>query len=200
MLALVLLFSSAFNPVETGLKEGKQAPMLKLKNSEGAVTLSELKGRYVLLNFWAGYDALSRMENIRFAREIDKSEIENISLVSVSFDTSRKVFEETIKRDGLNTATQFYDKDGSQSDIFDNYRLNKGFASYLISPEGVIIAKDSNPEQLTKLMRQYSKSPLCFIYITEVFSFSPKHFSNFGTTHSDSTNYFFPFNHLNRAL
>ena len=42
MLALVLLFSSAFNPVETGLKEGKQAPMLKLKNSEGAVTLSEL--------------------------------------------------------------------------------------------------------------------------------------------------------------
>ena len=35
MLALVLLFSSAFNPVETGLKEGKQAPMLKLKNSEG---------------------------------------------------------------------------------------------------------------------------------------------------------------------
>ena len=54
MLALVLLFSSAFNPVETGLKEGKQAPMLKLKNSEGAVTLSELKGRYVLLNFWAG--------------------------------------------------------------------------------------------------------------------------------------------------
>ena len=104
MLALVLLFSSAFNPVETGLKEGKQAPMLKLKNSEGAVTLSELKGRYVLLNFWAGYDALSRMENIRFAREIDKSEIENISLVSVSFDTSRKVFEETIKRDGLNTA------------------------------------------------------------------------------------------------
>ena len=70
MLALVLLFSSAFNPVETGLKEGKQAPMLKLKNSEGAVTLSELKGRYVLLNFWAGYDAPSRMENIRFAREI----------------------------------------------------------------------------------------------------------------------------------
>ena len=62
--------------------------------------------------------------------------------------------EETIKRDGLNTATQFYDKDGSQSDIFDNYRLNKGFASYLISPEGVIIAKDPNPEQLTKLIRQ----------------------------------------------
>ena len=59
MLALVLLFSSAFNPVETGLKEGKQAPMLKLKNSEGAVTLRELKGRYVLLNFWAGYDAPS---------------------------------------------------------------------------------------------------------------------------------------------
>ena len=154
MLALVLLFSSAFNPVETGLKEGKQAPKLYVENTAGKVTLQELKGQYVLLNFWAGYDAMSRMQNVRFAREIDKAELENISLVSVSFDTNRKVFEETIKRDGLNAATQFYDKDGSRSDIFDNYRLNKGFASYLISPEGVIIAKNPDPEHLTNLIRQ----------------------------------------------
>ncbi len=154
MLALVLLFSSAFNPVETGLKEGKQAPKLYVENTAGKVTLQELKGQYVLLNFWAGYDAMSRMQNVRFAREIDKAGLENISLVSVSFDTNRKVFEETIKRDGLNAATQFYDKDGSRSDIFDNYRLNKGFASYLISPEGVIIAKNPDPEHLTNLIRQ----------------------------------------------
>ena len=128
--------------------------MLQLQNTEGIVSLQSLKGQYVLLNFWAGYDAPSRMENVRFAREIDKSGIENISLVSVSFDTNRKVFEETIKRDGLNAATQFYDKEGSLSNIFDDYRLNKGFASYLISPEGVIIAKNPNPEQLTKLIRQ----------------------------------------------
>ena len=154
MLALVLLFSSAFNPVETGLKESKQAPKLYVENTAGKVTLQELKGQYVLLNFWAGYDAMSRMQNVRFAREIDKAGLENISLVSVSFDTNRKVFEETIKRDGLNAATQFYDKDGSRSDIFDNYRLNKGFASYLISPEGVIIAKNPDPEHLTNLIRQ----------------------------------------------
>lgn len=154
VLALVLLFSSAFNPVKTGLEEGEQAPRLSLQNGESSVSLQSLKGRYVLLNFWAGYDAPSRMENIRYARKLDKSGLENISLVSVSFDTNRKVFEEIVKRDGLNAATQFYDKDGSQSDIFDDYRLNKGFASYLISPEGVIIAKNPNPEHLTKLIRQ----------------------------------------------
>ncbi len=154
MLALVLLFSSAFNPVETGLKEGEHAPMLQLQNAEGPVSLQSLKGQYVLLNFWAGYDAPSRMENIRFAREIDKNRIENISLVSVSFDTNRKVFEEIVKRDRLDTATQFYDKDVSSSNTFDDYRLSKGFASYLISPEGVIIAKNPNPDQLTKLIRQ----------------------------------------------
>ena len=154
MLALSLLFSSAFNPNKTGLKEGERAPQLSLQNADDSVSLQSLKGQYVLLNFWAGYDAPSRMENIRFAREIDKSGLENISLVSVSFDTNRKVFEEIVKRDELDTATQFYDKDGSRSDIFDNYRLSKGFASYLISPEGVIIAKNPNPDQLTKLIRQ----------------------------------------------
>lgn len=154
MLALILLFSSAFNPVKKGLKEGEQAPQLNVQNAVDSVSLESLKGHYVLLNFWAGYDAPSRMENIRYAREIDKNELENISLVSVSFDTNRKVFEETIKRDGLDAATQFYDKDGSRSEIFADYRLNKGFASYLISPEGVIIAKNPNPEHLTKLIRQ----------------------------------------------
>ncbi len=154
MLALVLLFSSAFNPVHTGLKEGQQAPMLNLQNEATGINLNALQGKYVLVNFWAGYHAPSRMNNIRYAREIAKTENENIALVSVSYDTNSKVFEETVKRDGLNITTQFYDKDGVRSDIFDDYRLNKGFASYLISPEGVIIAKNPNPEHLTRLIRQ----------------------------------------------
>ncbi len=154
MLALVLLFSSSFNPGKTGLKEGEQAPRLSAQNAENGFNLNSSKGQYVLVNFWAGYDAPSRMNNIRYAHAINQAENENIALVSISFDSNEKVFKETIKRDRLDPTTQFHDKAGKQSDTFDLYRLNKGFASYLISPEGVIIAKNPNPEQLTKLIRQ----------------------------------------------
>lgn len=154
-LALVLLFSSAFNPaVETGLKTGRQAPGLQWQDNGNQVELSALRGQYVLLNFWAGYDAASRMRNVRLSREADKEGYENLRFVSISFDTNSKVFEEIVKRDRLNTATQFHDKAGKASDIFDSYRLSRGFTSYLISPEGVIIAKDPSLEQLTKLIRQ----------------------------------------------
>ena len=65
--------------------------------------------------------------------------------------TLRALFSDVDEKLALKMDGMFY---RAQSDIFDNYRLNKGFASYLISPEGVIIAKDPNPEQLTKLIRQ----------------------------------------------
>ncbi len=154
ILALVLLFSSSFNPAKTGLKEGEQAPRLSVQNVDNSFTLNSSKGKFVLVNFWAGYDAPSRMNNVRYARAIAKAENENLALVSISFDSNEKVFEETIKRDRLTPATQFHDKAGKESDIFDNYRLNKGFASYLISPEGVIIAKNPHPEHLTELICQ----------------------------------------------
>ncbi len=154
MLVLVLLFSSAFNPAKTGLKEGEQAPKLSVQNTDHGFNLNSSKGQYVLVNFWAGYDAPSRMNNIRYAHAINQAENENIALVSISFDSNEKVFEETIKRDRLNPTTQFHDKAGNRSQLFDLYRLNKGFASYLISPEGVIIAKNPNPDHLTNLIRQ----------------------------------------------
>ena len=119
VLALVLLFSSAFNPVKTGLEEGEQAPRLSLQNGESSVSLQSLKGRYVLLNFWAGYDAPSRMENIRYARELDKSGLENISLVSVSFDTNRKVPSEQRIRQLSDFARGCYHRQEPESGTFD---------------------------------------------------------------------------------
>ncbi len=154
MLVLFFLFTSAFAPTKTGLKEGEQAPKLIVQNDETGFDLNTSEGQFVLINFWAGYDAPSRMNNIRYAHAINQTENRDIALVSISFDTNQRLFEETIKRDGLNPATQFYDQAGKESDTFNRYHLEQGFASYLISPEGVIIAKNPNPNHLTKLIRQ----------------------------------------------
>ena len=156
LFVLFLMISAGSNRIpKTGLFVGEKAPIFQMVDSTaGNFNLRDQKGKYVVLNFWASYDAPSRISNVRIQQEIEKLNHQNLSFVSVSYDPNKVVFEETVKLDELNRNTQFYDKDGSQSDIFDDYRLNKGFASYLISPEGVIIAKNPNPEHLTKLIRQ----------------------------------------------
>ena len=87
-------------------------------------------------------------------QEIEKLNHQNLSFVSVSYDPSRVIFEETVKLDELDRNTQFYDKEGESSDIYKVFRLKKGFGNYLLDQNGVIIAKNFSPEKLTELIGQ----------------------------------------------
>ena len=107
------------------------------------------------MNFWAGYDAQSRVSNIKIQSAIDKLEArDDIRFVSVSFDMNENVYRESVRLDGLSESTHYYDKNGEKSQIFRDFRLQKGFGNYLINPKGVIIAKNFSPEKLTQLIRQ----------------------------------------------
>lgn len=154
---LFLMFSFASNNrvPKTGLLIGERAPEFQMSDSTaGTFDLKEQKGKYVVLNFWASYDAPSRISNVRFRQEIEKMNHQDLSFVSVSYDPNAVVFEETVKLDELDRNTQFYDKDGNASDIYKAFRLKKGFGNYLLDQNGVIIAKNFSPEKLTELIGQ----------------------------------------------
>ena len=69
--------------------------------------LSNLKGKYVLLSFWASYDAQSRMQNASLSNVLRAASNQNVEMVSVSFDEYRSVFEETIRKDQIVTPVCF---------------------------------------------------------------------------------------------
>jgi hypothetical protein len=102
-----------------------------------------------LLQFWAAYDAGSRVINTRMHNVISRLETENIQLISVSMDEDEAVFEGTIQADGLNPATQFNEPAGKNSGVYKAYRLKSGFNNWLIDSNGVIVAKNVNPAEIT---------------------------------------------------
>ena len=70
-----------------GLSEGGVAPDFKIEstsNGQPAFKLGNLKGKYVLLSFWASYDAQSRMQNVSLSNALRSSH--NVEMVSISFD------------------------------------------------------------------------------------------------------------------
>ena len=93
-----LSFVGKDTPTE-GLTIGDKAPELKVYGGNQMVDLKDLKGKYVLLSFWASYDANSRMQNASLSHAIRKTQ--NVEMVSVSFDTYKSVFNETIKKDRI---------------------------------------------------------------------------------------------------
>ena len=112
--------------------------------------LSDMKGKYVLLSFWASYDAHSRMQNASLSNVLrSASRNENVEMVSVSFDEYQSIFEETVRKDQIVTPTCFVETKGESSGLFKKYRLGRGFTNYLLDENGVIIAKNISAAELS---------------------------------------------------
>ena len=135
-----------------GLSEGDVAPDFKIEsasNGQPAFKLGNLKGKYVLLSFWASYDAQSRMQNASLSNALRSTARNNVKMVSVSFDEYQSIFEETIRKDQIVTPTCFVETKGESSGIFKKYRLGRGFTNYLLDDNGVIIAKNISAAELS---------------------------------------------------
>ncbi|WP_071149592.1 thioredoxin family protein [Bacteroides ndongoniae] len=157
---VVLLISSLTSFVEKdkptgGLNVGDIAPDFEIQTmsaNQSVHELSDLKGRYVLLSFWASYDAQSRMQNASLNNALRASANNNVELVSVSFDEYKSVFEETVRKDQMVTPTCFVETEGESSGLFKKYRLSRGFSNYLLDDNGVIIAKNISAAELSSYL------------------------------------------------
>lgn len=153
---VVLLISSLTSFVEKdkptgGLNVGDMAPDFKIQTmsaEQSQTELSDLRGKYVLLSFWASYDAQSRMQNASLSNAL-RSTSQDVEMVSVSFDEYQSVFQETIRKDQIVTPTCFAETKGESSGLFKKYRLNRGFTNYLLDGNGVIIAKNISAAELS---------------------------------------------------
>lgn len=155
-IVVLLLFSSAFKGSGIAPSVGSFAPRFEIRNEEASVSLDDYRGKYVVLSFWAAADARSRLRCNELTTAVDAVNSRNdiaddrICLVAVNFDRSRKLFQEIVRRDNLDNDTQFY-VDGSSADrLRRDYDLDNGYNSFLISPQGKIIAVNPTSDYLTK--------------------------------------------------
>lgn len=159
---VVLLISSLTSFVEKdkptgGLNVGNIAPDFKIPTMTGGQSeadLSELKGKYVLLSFWASYDAQSRMQNASLSNALRSTTRSNVKMVSVSFDEYQSIFKETVRKDQIVTPTCFVETKGESSGLFKKYDLDRGFTNYLLDDNGVIIAKNISAAELSAYLNQ----------------------------------------------
>ena len=114
--------------------------------------LPGMEGKYVLLSFWASYDAQSRMQNASLSNALRMASPQNVEMVSVSFDEYRSVFEETIRKDQIATPLCFVETEGENSELYKRFRLSRGFTSYLLDDNGVIIAKNISAAELSSYL------------------------------------------------
>lgn len=147
--AVLLLTVSANTERVFMAKEGMQLPVFELQRADGGeFTSAEIKGRFVIVNFWASTDAASRIAANRFNSYVESSREEQIGLVSVNLDTNERLFRQIVRKDGLNSESQFFAESGKISELIRKFELEKGLKSFLVDPTGKIVAVNPTVETL----------------------------------------------------
>jgi peroxiredoxin len=128
---------------------GEKAPNISIADSTGKlIPLSSLKGKVVLIDFWASWCRPCRMENPNVVKAYEKYKEAGFTVYSVSLDDNKSNWVQAIKKDNLKWSSHVSDLKGWQSSAAKLYGVTGIPATFLIDKEGTIIGKNLRGESL----------------------------------------------------
>ena len=138
---------------------GAVAPDFTLNTPEGKpVALSSLRGKYVLVDFWASWCGPCRQENPNVTKIYNEYKSRNFDILGVSLDTekAREKWLKAIQDDQL-AWTQVSDLKGWQNAAATRYGVQAIPQNFLLDPSGKIVATNLRGDNLKNTLAKFIK-------------------------------------------
>jgi len=153
-IALFFILMIAGTRLSAQIKQGYKAPEIALPTVAGdTIRLSSLKGKVVLLDFWASWCGPCRVSNKGLVKLYPKYKDKGFEILGVSLDEDQSDWQKAVKKDKISWL-QVIDNGGWDSKTVNQWHISAIPTSYLINKEGVLVAMDLEGKELEKALNQ----------------------------------------------
>lgn len=136
------------------LQIGSTFEDFEMTDQQGVIRkLSDLKGKTILLEFWASWCAPCRKGNPALLKTYNEFHKKGFEIFAVSIDTNKKQWKRAIQVDNINWI-QVSDLKGNQNEAYLMYGVHAIPSNFLINKQGIIIAKDIHGDELIQQLQK----------------------------------------------
>jgi thiol-disulfide isomerase/thioredoxin len=165
LIALALLLAGRYIYTKPRFVQGERAPDFSAVRKDGqSLRLSDLRGNYVLLDFWGSWCGPCRAQSpglVALYRKYGGKNLRNgagFQILSIGVERDAANWETAIAQDGLSWPTHILDQSSSlrflNGPIATLYKVRQIPTTFLINPDGYIMGVNLSPEEIDK---QFSK-------------------------------------------
>jgi peroxiredoxin len=132
---------------------GSISPDISLPNANGTVTkLSSLKGKVVLLDFWASWCGPCRISNRGMNDLYSKYKDKGFEIYAVSIDVNKQAWLSAVKQDNTKWLQVNDTKAANGNLLTQTWNLHYIPSTFLLDKQGRIVAENPEKKELEKLL------------------------------------------------
>jgi cytochrome c biogenesis protein CcmG, thiol:disulfide interchange protein DsbE len=141
LVAALLALAAACSRLPQPPKIGEPAPLFTVVDSGRQVALEDLRGRVVVLNFWATWcpPCVDEMPDLV---ELQRRLAGQVTVLAVSIDQDRRAYERFLREHNIEALTVIRDPEQASNSLYGSFRLPETF---IIDREGIVRRKFIGP-------------------------------------------------------